>query len=262
MAMLINNNKNHLERITVSRKNRVSNASISKGNQMKWVKDGKFIKLNTWKWYEEISEVLVSHFLSFTDIDDFVTYHPCIVEEEGKTMGMGCYSFNFLQEGEQDITFYRLLKNMGLDLGCISYDGVRDGVSDIVGFDIKPYLDRCLCLDAMIYNEDRHLNNLSVIRTSDGYREAPIYDNGLACLADVYTYPMDISLEENLSKCYAKTFHTDFLQQIKGHFMKPICIDVDRFFNSILTETPEEERAMEVIKCGLRRTEGLAWERF
>ena len=69
-------------------------------------------------------------------------------------------------------------------------------------------------------------------------------------------------LEENLSKCYAKTFHTNFLQQIKGHFMKPICIDVDRFFYSILTETPEEERAMEVIKCGLRRTEGLAWERF
>lgn len=255
-------NRSCVELIEVSRENRIFLGSTSKGNQIKWMKDDKFIKLNTWKWYEEISEVLVSRLLEYTDVEYFVTYYPCTVVEEGKILGDGCYSFNFLQEGEQDITFYRLLKNMGMDVSKISYDMVRDCVSDVVGFDIKPYLDRCLCLDAITYNEDRHLNNLSVIRTEHGYREAPIYDNGLACLADIYTYPMDVPLDINLSKVYAKTFQGDFIKQIQGKFIRPICLDTENFFHHVQGESPEECRAIEVIKCGLKRTEGLAWERF
>lgn len=250
------------EIIKVSSKNRLITGSSSKGNQFKYAYNNKFIKLNTWKWYEDISEVLVSYLLGFTDIDYYVKYYPCSVYKDEVYKGVGCYSDNFLGYGESDITFARLLKHYGNRVTALSYDMVRDEISDIVGFDIKRYLDRCLCLDAITFNEDRHLNNLSVIRTSTGFREAPIYDNGLSCLSDVFTYEMNKPLEYNLKLVHSATFSTDFLSQIKGNNVTPLCIDTKKFFEGVHVETPEEERALEVIRIGLERTRGIAWEEF
>jgi len=154
----------------------------------------------------------------------------------------------------------RLLKNYGIAIDTISYEETRNSVSDIVGFDVKGYLDRCLCLDAITFNEDRHLNNLSVVKTRDGYRESPLYNNGLSCLSDVFTYPMGAPLSECLKKVYAMPFNTDFIQQLEGRFMKPIVIDVNGFFGSVHIANREEERTLSVIEKGLRRTKGLAWE--
>lgn len=250
------------EVINVTKKNIIFNGISSKGNQLKYVKDNRFIKLNTWKWYEDISEVLVSYLLSYTDVQYYVKYYPCTIYEDGKLKGIGCYSDNFLDITESDITFARLLKSYGKRLTSLSYDTVRDEVSSIVGFDIKRYLDRCLCIDAITFNEDRHLNNLSIIRTPNGFRESPIYDNGLSCLSDIFTYEMNKPLEENLKLVHSATFNTDFLSQIKGNNVTPICINTKGFFEGVHVETPEEKRALEVIRIGLERTKGLAWEEF
>ncbi len=256
------NRTHYREKIFVTRNDKIPNVSSSKGNQCKWTSGNRFIKLDTWKWYESISEVFVSILLQYSDIRYYVKYHFCEIFENGKFVGNGCYSENFLKDGESDITFSRLLKNYGIDTSAISYEDTRDCISEITGFDIKGYLDRCLCLDAITFNEDRHLNNLSVIRTGDGYREAPVYDNGLSCLADVFSYPMDVPLEDNLDRVYAMPFDTSFTRQLAGKFIKPVFIDTEGFFNNVTATCAEEERALSVIKQGLERTKGLAWEEF
>lgn len=250
-----------LQVIEVSPKDRIFGQVSSKGNQIKWYKDGYYIKCNTWKWYEDISEVLVSYLCSFTDIKNYVEYHPCKIVE-GVNVYYGCYSEGFLMDGEQDIHFARILKSKGIDMEDATFDVVRDTVSDCVGFDVKDYMGRCFCIDAITSNEDRHLNNLSVIKTHEGYRESPVYDNGLACLSDVFSYPFSNSIEENLRRVYARPFNTDFLRQIGANMITPICLNVNEFLNSVKPETKEEIRALEVIKEGLRRSEGIAWVRY
>lgn len=251
-----------LEVIYLSSKERLNCSGTFKGNQLKWYSNGKFVKLNTWKWYEDISEVLVSYFLKFTNIDYFVKYYPCKIYEDNSFLGLGCYSYNFLNEDEQDITFYRLAKSAGYDISTWSFDDTRDIISDIIGFDIKGYLSKCLCLDAITYNEDRHFNNLSVIRTKNGYRESPIYDNGLSCLSDIFSYPLDEDINSLVKKVYAKPFNTSFKSQITSNMLTPICLDVDSFLDSVEPVTFEEIRALEVIKLGIKNMEGLAWEGY
>ena len=50
--------------------------------------------------------------------------------------------------------------------------------------DITDYLINTLYFDKLVANEDRHINNLGVIRKANGnYAIAPIFDNGLSFLA-------------------------------------------------------------------------------
>lgn len=259
---LVHVNEKNIDIIHVSKSDRMKTISTSKGNQLKWVKDNKYIKLNTFDWYEDVSEVLVSYLLSFTSIDYFVEYKSCKIIEDGETIGVGCYSENYLIDGEQDISFYRVLKNNGVLLENADFDTVRDTVSDTIGFDIKDYMSKCLCLDAITYNEDRHFNNFSVIKGIEGYRVAPIYDNGLSCLADTYTYSMENKLGYNLRSVCAKPFSTDFKYQIISNMLTPINIRVEDFLSSVYPETKQEIRAFNVIKAGLKETEGIAWERY
>lgn len=259
---LIHVSEEDMDVVHVSKVNRLRYSSTSKGNQLKWVKDNKYIKLNTFGWYEDISEVLVSYLLSFTSIDYFVKYRSCKIVEDGNIVGIGCYSENYLSEGEQDISFYRILKNNGVLLEDADFNTVRDTVFDTVGFDIKEYISNCLCLDAITYNEDRHFNNFSVIKGVTGYRVAPLYDNGLSCLADTYTYSMKNKLKDNLRLVCAKPFNSDFKYQITSNLISPINIDVEGFLSSVYPETKQEVRAFNVIKAGLKETEGVAWERY
>lgn len=189
------------EVMMVTKSERISYHSFSKGNQLKWFHDGKFIKLNNGDCYEDISEILVSYLLKFTSIKNYVEYYPCEIVEDGIMLGYGCYSYNFLNAGESDITFVKLFKRKGIDIYHASYDDVRDGLLEVTGIDFKPYIDACLCIDAITFNEDRHFNNLSVIYSNGRYRHAPVYDNGMSCLSDVYVYPLSENINTNLKKC-------------------------------------------------------------
>lgn len=121
---LIHISEEDTEVVYVSKRNRVLSGSTSKGNQRKWMKDGKFIKLNTWKWYEDISEVLVSYLLGFSSVGYYVEYFPCVVVEDGVKQGKGCYSYSFLKDGESNISLYRILKNSGISMQDANYDCV------------------------------------------------------------------------------------------------------------------------------------------
>lgn len=251
-----------LPKINVSRKQRMHSRSTSRwGSQVKWCKGNLFIKLDTNLCYQGLSEVFVTCLLKFSNVEEYVEYKRCRVYEDGEYLGTGCYSKRFLKEGERDISFYTILKTYGYNIQLMGYNEVRDVISNIVGFDVKGYIDRCLCIDAITYNEDRHLNNLSVIKYSNGtYRAAPIYDNGSSCLSDVFRYPMIDLLINNLMSVQALPFNTSFIRQLSDNHSTPILIDKGGFINSVQVETREEIRAFNVIKEGLNRTEGLAWE--
>lgn len=250
------------EIIEVSRSQRINISSSSKGNQLKWFADNKFIKLNTYTWYEDISEVLVSHLLSFTNIKSYLKYYHCIIVEDDVKLGDGCYSYNYLSAEQRDISFYRLFKRNGFDIGRMSYDDVRETLYNITGVDYKPYIDSCLCVDAMTYNEDRHFNNLSVVAVKDKYSFAPLYDFGLSCLADTITYPVTESVESCVERVLANPFKSSFIYQLQEARVVPILLDYNSFLNSVGELTGNEQRALEVIKLGVERTRGVAWTEF
>jgi len=80
----------------------------------------------------------------------------------------------------------------------------------------KRVLAMLLAVDALFLNEDRHTNNIAVIRNEDTkvFRMAPIYDNGLALLSDLNDYPLNKDMYRNIGKVQAKPFDVDFNVQL------------------------------------------------
>lgn len=244
-------------RIDVSKSDRISFSTASRGNQLKWKSGDKFVKLN-YIGYEGLAEHMVSWFLQFTDIpkEDYVEYTSCYIYENGRLLGKGCYSEDFLH-GRQEITIRRLLETNIVPFS-IGYDELLDFLYDETGKYFKDYLDRILCLDSIIRNDDRHFGNISLIYTGE-YLSAPIFDNGLSCLSDINTYPIDIRFEDNYKAVLAKPFNTDFKRQI--HNVKRISVKYDEFIESMQLSSPEAKRAKATIIRGLNEMEGISWER-
>ena len=69
---------------------------------------------------------------------------------------------------------------------------------------------------AFFLNEDRHTNNLAVIRNEDTkeYRLCPVFDNGLSLLSDLNDYPKEDDIYRCISKVRAKPFDLDFDEQV------------------------------------------------
>ena len=172
-----------LPEIFVTKKDRFHDryGSIT-GNQRKWKLDNKFIKLNL-LGYENISEVLTSRFLEYTNIpeDSYVRYYSCRIYEDGIYLGIGCYSYDFVKHKSQ-FTLRTILENNLMSTS--SYDEVRDLLLDLTGKDFKKYLDNLLCLDAITFNADRHFGNI-IFLEDKGDWEGVIFDNGDSYLSDL-----------------------------------------------------------------------------
>ena len=84
--------------------------------------------------------------------------------------------------------------------------------------DIGAYLTLLLELDAFFLNEDRHTNNLAVIRNekTKEFRLCPIFDNGLALLSDINDYPLDKDVYDYIRRVQAKPFDLDFDVQVEA----------------------------------------------
>ena len=83
---------------------------------------------------------------------------------------------------------------------------------------VGAYLTMMLELDAIFLNEDRHTNNLAVIRNekTKRYRLCPVFDNGLALLSDLNDYPVDRDIYECIEKVQAKPFDRSFDAQMEA----------------------------------------------
>ena len=199
----------------------------SKGDQPKWhVRD---------MWYkadhmgcESLSEVIVSRLLIKSNVTDFVSYEPVEIAY-GEKMLIGCSSKNFRRKGEELIPFERLhrafrgrglaqtLAKMAEPIEQIRY--TVELVEDVTGLKgVGRYLTTLLELDGFFLNEDRHTNNLAVIRNEDSgqFRLCPVFDNGLSLLSDLGDYPLDADVYQCISRVRAKPFHRDFDEQVSA----------------------------------------------
>lgn len=228
--------------ITVDDRMKIENLNhSSKGDQPKWLIKNQYYKADH-MGYESLSEYLVSELLKSSNITNFVEYTPVTIKYNGKEL-IGCESKNFLKKGEELFTFERLHRAYtGKELYKTVWqmNDVKDRIVYTVDFiekvtDLKnvgEYLTAIAEIDMLFLNEDRHFNNLSVIRNQKNeFRLSPIFDNGLSFLSDTkIDYPLGTDIYQAISKIKAKPFSTDFdtqtdiLEQLYGTQLT-ICTD-------------------------------------
>lgn len=245
--------------------------SSSNGNQRKWVSDNKYIKADI--GYESIAEFVAYIFSKHTSIKS-IRYTLCRIEE-GKDRYFGCYSKNFLRHGESLITVHKILKKyLGVSGINILYYNRSDKILDIVVRSCSRYTmlsedkiynyfsDICK-FDAIILNEDRHLNNIAFIFDGSTYRTAPIFDNGDSLLSG---YALDECANGAELRVNSKPFASNFEQQIQlFRNRRKIKVDINKLLselNSIELQYKQDEynKACQVLLYRLKQTENIIWE--
>lgn len=232
-----------------------NNRKSSKGNQLKWEKDGYWYKAD-YAGYEGLSEYIVSALLEFSNLntEEYVSYQT---EEMRYKQGQyfGCKSRNFLPEGWKLITMERLFQAMyGKSLHQSIYS-IRDYTERVEFFvehtirvtglkDFGNYLCKLLTLDAFFLNEDRHTHNIAVLLDESGrYHYCPVFDNGAALLSDTtLDYPLTGTVNKMIPQAEAKTICGNFDEQLdtmESLYGRPICFrfgyeDVEK----LLSEEP------------------------
>ena len=63
-------------------------------------------------------------------------------------------------------------------------------------------------------NEDRHLNNIAVLRCGDGFDYCPIFDFGAGLLSNTRDYPMEIEPAALVRQLKAQPMKTGFVRQV------------------------------------------------
>ena len=199
----------------------------SKGDQPKWHIRDEWYKADH-MGYEGLAEVLVSWMLAHSTVTDFVHYDPVAIKTDRGQI-QGCRSENFRRTGETLLPLEKLHRvhyGIGLARKLSTYEEVEDKIQYTVTFvekntglkEFGPYLSTLLELDAFVLNEDRHTNNLAVIRNekTKQYRLCPIFDNGLSFLSDYGDYPLNRDVYECVGAVKAKPFAQDFALQAQA----------------------------------------------
>ena len=199
----------------------------SKGDQSKWRLDGKWYKADH-MGYEGLAETMVSRLLKQSNVQGFVEYGPVLIQYRGKRIP-GCVSDNFRGRDEMLVPFeqlHRAFRGRGLaaQLGEMPAPEERirytvDFIEQTTGLTgVGKYLTLLLEIDSFFLNEDRHTNNLAVIRNerTKEFRLCPIFDNGLALLSDLRDYPLDRDIYDCIGQVRAKPFDLDFDAQVEA----------------------------------------------
>ena len=182
----------------------MSEGHTSKGDQPKWKQSGNWYKADH-MGYEALSEIIVSRLLTWSNADDFVVYQPVFIHYNDKVIP-GCSSHDFMRKDEMLIPFERLhraYEGRGLAQALTKFDSPADRIA-------------ILELDCLTLNEDRHTNNLAVLRNEETkeFRLCPIFDNGLSLLSDLNDYPLTDDLYTCIERVQAKPFDSDHVEQV------------------------------------------------
>ncbi len=193
------------------------------GIQKKAFYDNHYYKLDK-QGAEGISEELVSLLLSYSNLkeEEFVKY------EYGKINNQnGCKSLNFLNKDEEFYNFNELHlihKKERLDWHIRNFsmkekiEYTISFIKEICNLDVADYLKKCVTLDYIVKNIDRHFSNLGIIFDSknDIFKPAPIFDNG-ASLMSTMSIMRTKSINENLEELKAKPF-SDNINEMYEYF--------------------------------------------
>lgn len=197
----------------------------SKGNQPKWHIENKWYKADH-MGYEALAEYIVSELLKKSNISDFVEYDLIKIKYDNKE-SIGCVSENFKSDNEMLIPLEKLHRQYfgkGLADAISKKASVRDKITYTVDFvekitglqNVGRYFTLMLAIDAFFLNEDRHTNNIAVLRDEKTkvYRLSPIFDNGLSLLSDTNDYLLEDDIYVNIKKVQAKPFDISFDEQL------------------------------------------------
>ncbi len=199
----------------------------SKGNQLKWEKEGVWYKAD-YTGYEGLAEYVVSVLLSGSSLkeEEYVSYQTEVIVYRHSRY-LGCRSRNFLPAGWKLITLERLFQNMygeslnGAIYSIREYEArVRFLVEQTIRMtgleEFGVYLSKLLTIDALFLNEDRHTHNIAVLLDERGqYHYCPVFDNGSALLSDTtIDYPLTGDTISLTGEARARTICQDFDEQL------------------------------------------------
>lgn len=199
----------------------------SKGNQEKWLEDGRWYKLDLFG-YEGLAETVTSALLARTNVEALgFRYVPYRMErlEVHRRVRNGCSSPNFLMPGEAILTLADLLrKGVGPDWQrtaarqpnlAAKVRWIAEQTARLTGLQrFGHYLTLLFEVDMLFGNEDRHLNNIAVLRRGEGFDYCPIFDFGAGLLSNVRDYPMEINPKAHLQQLRARPLDTTFTWQV------------------------------------------------
>ncbi len=237
----------------------VSNEKIaettSKGNQEKWRENGYWYKLDK-LGYEALAETFTSLLLGYSNIETetpftFVQYRMERISAHGRERTCCCSKDFLQQQGEAIITLDRLfsqykgrslkaiLKELPSDKQRLRY--LAEQTAELTGLaEFPKYLTLLFEVDALVLNEDRHLNNIAVLRRGDKFDYCPIFDQGAGLLSDVGEYPMDVEPKALIPLVRARPLRTTFNRQIGAmHKLYGSQLKMPKFTNQQLRELIE-----------------------
>lgn len=234
----------------------------SEGTQVKYFKDDYWYKKDN-RGREGLAEYLVSRLLTFSSLDssEYVLY------EQGTINGIsGCRSKNFLVNGENLVTFYRLYYNeFGKDLSVVlseinqmeeRIEYVLRFIEESCGVNVRDYLGKTFMLDMITLNEDRHLNNLALLFAENHFVPAPIFDNGISLLTANQSVNWKFSIEENVRRVIARPFSGSHEKMFR-YFGKSFDLDGMRALEWLLTEPKSRERDVLIHQIKRYMAEGV-----
>lgn len=232
---------------TISDEYIVIQSGTSEGSQIKYRKDNYWYKKDN-RGHEGRTEYLCSKLLSFSTLEqsEYVEYEQGYINQN-----MGCRSKNFLNPGEELITFYRLYYNeFGKDLSEVigRMETMEERIEYVVNFikqtcliDITDYMKKILTLDWIILNEDRHLNNLAVVFRDGIFVPAPIFDNGVSLLTANLSVNWNFSIEDNVKRVIARPFCGSH-EKMLNYFGKGFELNVSAALEWLDKETNSREK--------------------
>lgn len=255
----------------------------SKGNQEKWLENGKWYKLDQFG-YEALAEVMTSKLLEHSNIESetpfaFVRYEMKKVKVHGRER-TACVSKNFLKNGQSILTvnaLFRQLSNQPLtkQLAKLPSDKNRmeylaHSVTEMTGLaDFGTYLATLFAVDALILNDDRHLNNIAVIEENGRFSYCPIFDNGAGLLSNMQILRTDIEPKGLMKSLTASPFGMTFNRELKStRALFESVLELPRFsrdnlkemLSPLLEHYPKRDIGViadRVIRCILERQKQL-----
>ena len=240
----------------------------SKGNQLKWEKDGIWYKAD-YTGYEGLAEYVISQLLNKSTLEknEFVLYETEQIKYK-RVIFNGAKSANFLRDDWQIVTLQRLYKtkynrNFMEDVWHIpeTVDRLKyvveqvEKLTKLKNFGI--YMSKLLTIDAFFLNEDRHMHNIAVLMNGEGEVElCPFFDQGAGLMSDTtLDYPIGedpiIMMEEVKAKTICQSFEDtlDAAEQLYGYNLKFSFNknDVSKIIKDAEIYSAEEKRRVEKI---------------
>lgn len=214
--------------IHLTTRNRIAETS-SKGNQEKWLEGDRWYKLDLFG-YEGLAETVTSSLLRQTNVTAlgfrFVPYQMEQLDVH-RRVRTGCSSPNFRQEGEAILTLADLFrKGVGPhwqdQIGrqpnlTAKVRWMAEQTTQLTGLSrFGQYMTLLFEADMLFGNEDRHLNNIAVLRRGEGFDYCPLFDFGAGMLSNIRDYPLDIEPRAHLRLLRALPLNTTFGRQVQA----------------------------------------------